>query len=251
MLHKLFTDLRSIILASSAREPTLFEELWEYITQKYLTPEYGVYNNINVDTDSLVQPYMIFIAGFIAVMLGASFVIFNRRTLGRLVRRILKHEANCPDKAMTLEELELSDSKAIKLFINRTTLSKAVRCREEDKYYGIEYVPLTPVDYSGKEDGEKPTEEEISGDKSKDVYAISINTPSKLRYKRDPEKDHFYIPEHKCHHARVRFDSKGTNPMTLLILAAVYIVGGLILIQILPHLLTFFDNAITAFKGGI
>ena len=251
MLNKLFSNLRGITLASSSSEVSLFEELLTYIVSKYLTPNFGAYEytNIEIDTDPLVSPAMIVLAGFIAVIAGASAVIFNKRVLGRLVRRILRADALSPDRAKTLSELELGDNKLIRLFINRMTLSKAVRCREEDEYYGIEYVPVPPVDYSGKEDGEEPTAEELSGDKSRDVYAISLNTPRKLRYRRDPDKDHFYIPEHRRHHSAVRFDSKGTNPMSILILAVCYIVLALIIIQILPSLMKTVDNAMAALGG--
>ena len=248
MLNRIIMSMRSIALASSLEEPTLLEELVDYIVGKYLTPNFGAYEytNIKVDTDPLVSPAMIFVGAFIAIMAGAAIMIFNRRVLGRMVRRLIKNDALSPDRAKTLDELELSDNRAIKLFLNRMTLSKAVRCVEEDAYYGVEYVPYVPEDYSGNEEGSEVAAVE---DKSRDVYAISINTPRKLRYKRDPLKDHFYIPERKKYHASVRFDVKGTNPLSLLILAAVYILLGLIFIQIFPSLLKAIDTAIGAFRG--
>ena len=256
MLQKLLINMRSIALSSSADEPSLLEELVDYVVSKYLTPNFAAYEyqNIDIDQNPLVSPAMIFVGAFIAIMLGASAVIFNKRVLGRLVRRILKNDALSPDRAMTLSELGFAnskkfDSRAIRFFINRMTLSKAVRCVEEDAHYGIEYVPVPPVDYSGKEDGEEPSDGEKNGDRRRDVYAVAMNTPKKLRYKRDPKKDHFYIPEHKRHHAAVRFDSKGTNPLSLIVLAAVYIILGIIFIRIFPLLMKSIDEAITAFKG--
>ena len=47
----------------------------------------------------------------------------------------------------------------------------------------------------------------------------------------------------------MRFDKKGTNPITILILAVVYIVIALIIVKILPALAGFADGAIGAFKG--
>ena len=255
MLQKLLINMRSIALASSSEEPTLLEELFDYIANKYLTPDFSAYEyqNIKIDQDPLVPPAMIFIGAFIAIMLGAAVVIFNKRVLGRLVRRLLKNDALSPERAKTLAELGFGDSKAfdsraIRFFINRMTLSKAVRCVEEDAHYGVEYVPVPPVDYSGKEDGEEATDEEKNGDRRRDVYAIALNTPKKLRYKRDPGKDHFYIPEHKRHHAAVRFDAKGTNPLSLIVLAAVYIVIGLIVVRLLPSVLKAVDTAMSAYK---
>ena len=154
-------------------------------------------------------------------------MIFIKRTLGRLVRRLIKSEALSADSAKTLDELGLTKSRAIRLFINKTTLSKAVRCREEDEFYGI-----------GKLEGKE------------DAYKEYLRTPKKLRYKRDPQKDHFYIPEEQKHRAAVRFDKKGTNPISILILAVVYIVIALIIVKILPALASFADGAIGAWNGN-
>jgi hypothetical protein len=156
-------------------------------------------------------------------------------------------EKEDPEKAKTLDELGLSDSRIIKFFLNGTTLSKAVRCVEEDEYYGLKYIPYIHEDYSGTKS--EDVEENEREARKNDAYTVSINTPRKLRYKRDPGKDHFYIPERKKYHASVRFDIKGTNPLSLLILAAVYIVLGLIFIRIFPSLLKAIDTAIGAFKG--
>ena len=221
MINRFFTAL-----ASTSEEPTLIEELWEYFSKKYLTPNYGSYENIDISSDPVVSTAMVILAGFIAVMAGACVMIFTKRTLGRLVRRLLKNEALSAESAKTFDELGLSKSRALRLFINKTTLSKAVRCREEDEAYGI-----------GKLEGKD------------DAYKEYLRTPSKLRYKRDPEKDHFYIPEEQRHRAAVRFDKKGTNPITILILAVVYIVIALIIVKILPALAGFADGAIGAFKG--
>lgn len=253
--------MRSIALASSLdepallEEPTLLEELVDYIVNTYLTPKFSEYSyeNLNLAQDGIISPAMIFVGGLIAVLLGAAAIIFNKRVLGRLVRRLLKNDALSPDRAKTFSELGFDndkafDSRAIRFFINRMTLLKEVRCVEEDAYYGIEYVPVPPVDYSGKEDGEEPSDAEKNGDRSRDVYAIAMNTPKKLRYKRDPSKDHFYIPEHKRYHAAVRFDSKGTNPLSLIVLAVVYIVIGLVVIKVLPSVLKAVDTAISAYK---
>lgn len=239
MINKIVTNL-----ASTSEEPTLIEELWDYFVQKYLTPDYGVYENISIDRDPLVTPAMIIIAGFIAVMAGASVMIFTKRVLGRLVRRLIKNDALSPDRAKTLDELGLGNSKAIRLFINRMTLSKAVRCREEDEYYGIgQEKPSEEAEESEETDVKEP-EAPTPGD----AYKVSLCTPSKLRYKRDPKKDHFYVPEEKKHHLSVRFEKKGTNPVMLLVLAVIYIAIALIAVRILPSLLEKMDAAASGFK---
>lgn len=228
MINRFFTTLTSTIEETEIiKEPTLFEELYDYFTQKYLTPNYGSYENITIQNDPVVSTALAIIAGFIAVMVGASVMIFTKRTLGRLVRRLVKNEALSPESAKTIDEIGLGKSRAIRWFINKMTLSKAVRCREEDEYYGI-----------GTDESKK------------DAYKVSLVTPRKLKYKRNPKTDHFYIPEEQKHRALIRFDQKGTNPMMLLVLAVVYIVMALIIVKLLPSLVGFADGAMGAFKGA-
>lgn len=223
MINRFFTALASI----KSREPTLFEELYDYFVKKYFTPNYGLYENIDINYDPLITPAMIIIAGFIAVMVGASMMIFTKRVLGRFVRRLIRNEAFSADSAKTAEEIELGKSIWHRLFINRMVLAKAVRCREEDEFYGIG-----------------------SDEDKKDAYKVSINTPRKLRYKRNYETDHFYVAEDKRYYASVRFSAKGTNPLALLILAVAYIAIAIIIIKIVPSLLSVFDAAASAFKGN-
>ena len=122
----------------SSEEMSLLEELWSYLEEKYLTPQYGNYENITINSDSLVSPAMVFISVFLATMTAGVIMIFNKRILGRLVRRLMSRGAVGYENAKTIDELELSSSIPIRLFINRYTLMRAVRCREEDDYYGID-----------------------------------------------------------------------------------------------------------------
>jgi len=119
-------------------EKTLFEEIWEVIIKKYFTADFGVYENINIDYDSAISPAVIVLAVFVAAVAATSAMIFNKGTLGRLIRRLISRGGVGYENAKTLEELDLDKSLAIKLFINRYTLQRYVRCREEDEFYGID-----------------------------------------------------------------------------------------------------------------
>ena len=119
-------------------EMSLIEELWLYFVEHYLTPKYGLYNNITIDQDALISPAIIFVAAFVAIMTASAAFIFTKRVLGRLVRRLLKQGCLGQGNAKSFAELGLEKSLAHKLFINKYTLMKAVRCREEDEFYGIE-----------------------------------------------------------------------------------------------------------------
>ena len=127
-----------MIFRLASEEISLIEEIWLYIAEMYLTPKYRVYENITVDYDPLISPAMIFLAIFAAIMISSVAMIFTKRTLGRVVRRLIKKGAVGASNAKTLEEIDMHKSISARLFINRYTLSKAVRCCEEDAFYGIE-----------------------------------------------------------------------------------------------------------------
>lgn len=281
MLNRLFINMRSITLASSAEETSLLKELWDYIINKVLTPEYKSYENIQIDPEAFISPPMIFFAIFIALMVFVSVSIFTRRVLGRLVRRLIRNGATSPDTAKTFSELGLENSVAIMLFINRYNLSKAVRCSEEDDYYGIEYVPEQKEDYypekkvadeaaddradetesadnteaidntetADRADGTESTDATKGESRKLDTFSVAQSTPLSKRYKRDPSKDHFYIREEDRYRLSIRYDSKGSNPMLLLVTAVGYVVLGILFIKLLPSLLTFVDAAISAYKN--
>ena len=262
MLNRFFTA-RTISMATGA--PSLFEELWDHLINEILTPSYKTYTTIDIDTNSVVTVPMIFFGGLIALLAFVSVGIFNKRVLGRLVRRLIKNNASTPDSAKTLAELGLEDRKAIRLFLNRYALSRAVRCREEDEYYGVEYVPEENTDYypekknteaasddemaDATSDQVETAEETAPPERKPDAFAISQATPSAKRYKRDADKDHFYVAERQRYRMSTRYDTKGTNPMMILFAAIIYVVLGILFIKLLPHLLTVIDGAIGAVGG--
>ena len=266
------------------------QELWAYFVTRWLTPDYSgyIYENIKIDPNPLISPAAVILAAFAAVMIGCSLWIFRRRTLGRLVRRLLRQDALGPQNAKTFAALSLDAKSAPARFINRLTLAKMVRCVEEDAFYGVntgngentdspegeegaEKVESAesaesaePAENAGNEPdastaetadtpegtptaetAEKTEESEESEEIRPDAFALS--QVAKVKYKRKPE-DHFYIAADKKHRAAVLFDSKGTNPMGLLVVAASFLVVAVLLVKIWPSLLHLFDKAISGFK---
>ena len=294
-----------MITRLSMEEISLFEEIWRVIVKKFFTVDYGIYENINIDPNAAISPAVIVLAVFIAAMTASSVMMFNKGTLGRLVRRLILRGGVGYENAKTLEELGLEKSRAIRLFINRYILSRYVRCREEDEFYGIDpskcdedvssigienneviKVPFwrRRADAKMRENacGTTDSEEnfcvasedssashstpdeavaakgdvEISEQKSEgrgeeseyeftDSYAASLIAEKK--YKRKPT-DHFYIRPSQKHRLAIRFDKKGTNPLGLLIVAAVCLVGGVLVIKALPWILDVLDGLLGTFN---
>ena len=270
----------SSFLASS--EKSVFQELWEYILETYLTPKYGYYANIEINTDPTVTPAALFFAIFFAIMAACAMTIFNRRTLGRPVRLLLKHDAIGKKNAKTFDEIGAKKSRLMKIFINRFTLSKAIRCVEEDEFYGITEDDAEKTDETAKEyknlsnsetesaAGDAPTlsrseyKKKLKREKREEARNLSrakveeigsrhrnayyVGAASKVKYKRNIETDRFYIADGMQYRAEIRFSTKGSNPVILVFVAIGYIIVGVLAIKFLPALLSLIDGAIGNFK---
>ena len=255
-------------------EKPLWQELWEYILETYLTPKYGYYTNLDINTDPSISPAAIFFAVFVAIMAACAMNIFNRRTLGRPVRLLLRHDAIGRGNAKTLSELGLERPGVLRFFINRLILAKAIRCVEEDEFYNIpEDEPLTEEKTDEIESGEPADAPELSrrdykkklkrekreearslsdykvaeiGSRSRNAYYVAA--ASKVKYKRNVDTDHFYIADGMQYRAEIRFSKKGTNPVTLVFVAVGYVIVGVLAIKLLPSLLSLIDGALGNFR---
>lgn len=283
-LHSFFGHVRLPLASGNEDQVPLLQELWAYFVTRWLTPDYSgyIYENIKIDPNPLISPAAVILAAFAAVMIGCSLWIFRRRTLGRLVRRLLRQDALGPQNAKTFAELSLDAKSAPARFINRLTLAKMVRCVEEDAFYGVNTENSDSTDSPEGEEGAEKAESaesaEPAGNEPDASTAETADTPegtptaetaekteetekteeirpdafalsqvAKVKYKRKPE-DHFYIAADKKHRAAVLFDSKGTNPMGLLVVAASFLIVAVLLVKIWPSLLHLFDKAISGFK---
>ena len=290
-----------MIRGLSMQEITLIEEIWRVIVEKYFTVDYGIYENINIDANAAISPAIIVFAVVIAAVTATAVMIFNKGTLGRLIRRLLMRGGVGHENAKTLEELGLDKSRAIKLFINKYTLLRYVRCREEDEFYGIDpsecdeeiksiglenneviKVPFwrrksdaqmradacatreneekndvasivdaaTHCDECDAEKISNAAQENDECDEGgeyalEDSYAASL--VAEKRYKRKPT-DHFYIRPSQKHRLAILFDKKGTHPIWIFIIGAVCLIGGALVVKVLPWILSTLDGLLGAFN---
>ena len=116
-------------------EMSLIEELWRYFVEHYLTPKYGLYENITITQDPLISPAIIFVAVFVAIMTASAAFIFTKRVLGRMVRRLLKQGCFGHIDAKSFAELGLEKFKAGELVAYGELVPQYVRLSqaEQDK----------------------------------------------------------------------------------------------------------------------
>lgn len=208
---------------------SLFEELWEYITDKYFNPQTGNYSTINGGTSRLISLRIIIIGITVGICVAAILTLVDKKHLGGLVRKMLYDECIGKENAKTLYDLGYGKNPTVRGSVkNGSVLKKWVRCVEEDEYY----------------DSLKQKEEEFYKAHEGDKKAKFVAAP----FKRDPSNHHFYIDEEQKYTAAVKFESKGTNIVTAVFVILIAIILCVFLCFIIPEMLQMFDNFLTGFK---
>lgn len=215
----------------SANEKSLLEELWEYFDETYFSPDIPYLENISLGTGTLVTLKTVLV-GITLGLIFASFVtIYNKRYIGGFVRKLLREECLDADRAKTLDELGYLKKYGIRYAIRSSgTLTRWIRCVEEDEFYA-------------KQDAEREAFEAAHKDEAK---------PPRFKekeFKRDTKTMRFYIPEEKKYAADVKFEAKGANWLSFVLVTVVSIVLCAFLTYILPDIIKMVDNFISIAKG--
>ena len=207
-----------------------FGELWNYLSEKFFAVDMPYLENIKVESNAIFSLRWVIIGITIGIILAAISTVYNKRYIGDFIRRILYYQCYDAKSAKTLSELEYSGYPGIKSAIKTGgTLSRWVRCAEEDEYYA---------------EFEKQREE-FEEEHKNDTKPPKFKIPE---FKRNCSTMHFYIPEEMKYKAEVKFDKKGANWLGVIIVAIISIVIGLLLCYILPDVLKYVDNFITVIK---
>jgi len=218
---------------TASAEPSLWEEIWTYLVDKYFTMDWYSYqyNHINVGDNGLISIRTGVAALLLGVIIASALAVFQKRTLGDLVRAIDREWCVTPESAKTLTELGLIRNTAIKNDLRYgRALRRVVRCAEEEAYNAAR---------------DRQHQELITKAEAGDAQAIA--TLKKWRdvpYRLNFETDHFYIPETLIYGADNQFDKKGTTPLTLLTCIVVCVVLLVAICFFLPEILQLTDNMI-------
>ena len=86
-----------------------------------------------------------------AVAMGIMY--YNIRFLGRLVRKLIEIDATSPESALTLEELDMKLSPALKHSLRPgTNFSETVLCTQDGRYYiAPDKLSMAKSKYRGKD----------------------------------------------------------------------------------------------------
>ena len=117
----------------ASQEPTLLEELWAYITEKYLTLDVSMYQNLDIDLGrgGVINLSWAIIALCLGMVLAAILGVYEKKGLGEFVRKLLYEECHTPETAKTLYELGFHKNAAVRGALRNGSLSKVVVCTQK------------------------------------------------------------------------------------------------------------------------
>lgn len=216
MLSKLNTGSKS-----------LFEELWIYFEETYFSPEVPRLENFTLGTGTLVSLKTILIGLTIGLIFASFITIYNKRYIGSFVRKMISEGCLDKENAKTLTELGYLKNIGVRQSIKTDKpLSRWIRCVEEDDYNKEMTKKRAEYEEAHKNDKKAPKFKEVG-------------------FKRDVKTMHFYIPEEKKYAIDVKFNAKGANWVSLILVAAISITVCAFLSFALPELIQMIDNFIT------
>ncbi len=212
-----------------SEEKSLFQELWTYITDKYFNPDRVYLENIDAGTSKLISLRLIIVGITVGFCIAAIMTVVDKKHLGGLVRKMISEECIGKDKSMTLYELGYGKDPTVRGSVkNGSVLKRWVHCVEEEEY--ILEMQKKREEYEADASNDKPRFKEIP-------------------FKRDPDKHHFYIDEEQRYAAEVKFDAKGANWVSVVLVILISIVICAFLCYIVPDMLTMLDNFISGFRN--
>lgn len=209
----------------ASAQPSLLEELWAYITEKYLTLDVSIYQNLNIDLGSggVINLSWAIIALCLGMILAAIMGVYEKKGLGEFVRKLIYEECYTPESAKTLYELGFHKNAAVRGALRSGSLSKIVVCTQKKEY----------------DDAVAQKKAEYEQTASKDDPAFRS-----VAYKIDYQKDTFYIPKDASYAADVRYDKRGSGWIAVLVVSVLSVLIALFIIFILPDMLQMLDNFI-------
>lgn len=207
--------------------------LWRELFLDFYESYYGnsvYYPNLNMDTDSMIFIKNLILGIFIGLCIAAFGAVYNKRVLGKFVRKLLREECLSKESARTLSELGAIQNYAIRNAVRKSvSLRRVVRCREEEDFLAEQKKLRLEFEEANKGNKKAAFREE--------------------KFEIDTANDHFYIPEDMKYMADVKFESRGTTWLGAIIFVIIMAVVFVALIAFLPDIFQMLDNFVGGFSG--
>ena len=214
--------LQKLFLSTSG-EPTLLEEIWEYLEGKYFSVDMGRYEHISIGSGSLITLQKVVLGICVGIIVAAAMVCYDKNRLGAFVRAIVREQALCPDRAMTLSDLGFAGNRAVRTSLRSSNkLGRIVHSVEKDAY-----------------------DAQVAA--AREAYVAEHGNDEGFfmpQYRMDVKNDHFYIPDEEHYRAEVRFDNRGSGWRAFMLVCIVAVMAAALICFLLPDMIQLVDNMI-------
>ena len=228
----LFCTILTNLSKDASAEPSLIEELWKYLSEKYFTLDMGQYENLGFSGSNggLINLSWAIVALCLGMVIAAVMAVYEKRGLGEFVRKMLSEECYTPETAKTLAELGYRKNAAVRGALRGGSLSKVVKCVQKEAY--------------DAEIAKKHAEYEQNAQPGAPKF-------KSIAYRINYETDTFYIPKDASYAADVRYDKSGSGIVSVLIALGVAVVLAAFIIFMLPEVLQLLDNFLGLMNPGV
>lgn len=257
MMSRLHTTAASI---QTKLGSSYLSDLFEYIKDKFFTVDYGDYENIKISSGGLVSAGSVILGISVGIIIAAISAMFTKRIIGSFVKKVVTDECFDEKSAKTLAELGYGKNPSVRGAVrSNQVLKKYLRVVTED-FDGTDEVISDNAAAPAEPTRGSDNASNINGDgaQTDNIAELEKRLPDGLRRgsvsvenagRLDLETARFFIDRERSYSAEVRFEKKGSNPVTVVLIACLTVVTAILAIKLLPDLLRMLDNFIGMVKG--
>ena len=239
------------LFASSARlslgdslinwyEQSVIKELLDYFSEKYFSVQLDVYENFSVSPSLGTSLRNIIIALALGIIIAVCVTAYTRVNIGGFVRKLISEGCLSEGSAKRLSELGYFHSTGVRRALAKSTaLSMVVRRAD---------VCESKTDASDN-DAETDAKEhsDATDDIENNVKSDTTNVNNATRVAKSSEKidfltARFYVPEDLRIRAENRFNPKGSNWKSAILISAITVMVAGALCVLVPDLVQLADN---------
>ena len=222
--------------------------LLTYFSERYFSVSFHIYEHIPLGPSSNGSAQMIIIAVMLGLILASVVMAITKARYGRFVKKLLRQDCLSPEKSKTLTELEeFRNSSVRRAFYRGNALSKCVFCLRNGEGPAQESAPDEAPEE--KNDGMLETAEKKGGEEAAatppEMSAVRVADRISGGERLDYTVARFYIPEDLKYRAELRFESRGSGWITVLLTAVLSIIGAALVCWLLPDFVQLLDNVIS------
>lgn len=215
-----------------SNDKSLLKELWEYFVDRYFTLDMPYLQNFYISSTTLNTLRLLIIGITLGIIFVSFSTLYNKRYVGDFIRKLLYEECYDASSAKTLYDLGYLKNPGIRGMIKSGgSLSRWVRCVEEDEFLAEQEAQRAAFEEAHKDDPNKPKFKETE-------------------FKRDVNTMHFYLPEGKKYAAEIKFDATGANFGSVILVTILAVLLCAFIFYMLPDVIKLIDNFITVIKGN-